>query len=252
MNILLLEDEKAAAESLKKLLEDIRRDVRVVAICESVKESVAWLMANPAPDLIVSDIQLADGISFEIFAKMPVTAPVIFTTAYDSYMLRAFKVNSVDYLLKPIDAEELAAALEKYERLHNNSSANNHLLSMLQQISQAKPIYRTRFLIKQGDGFSYKPTEDVFYIHADDKLTTIHTSDGNKYLVNETLDELEQSLDPSRFFRISRSYITHIDAIESIRNHFNGRLKLKLRYCSDEDVYVSRQRVTDFKSWLNM
>ena len=251
MNILILEDEKAAAQRLQKLVAEVAPGATIAAVIETVKGAVKWLRNTARmPDLILSDIQLADGLSFEALEQVQLKIPVIFTTAYDAYTLRAFKLNSVDYLLKPIDKEELRAAFEKYKHLQPANAAIDYG-QLLQQLQQGNAAYKSRFLVKQGDRLGYVPATDAAYMRADDKVIFLHSIQGQKYIIDDTLDELEKILDPQLFFRINRSYIAHIQSIGRIHTHFNGRLKIELRHCDDNDIFVSRQRVGDFKHWLN-
>jgi len=254
MNILILEDERAAAKRLQQLLKEVEPEANTVAIMETVAESVEWLKQNPAPDLIISDIQLGDGISFDVFEKVTLSVPVIFITAYDAYMLRAFKVNSIDYLLKPIDKEELAVAMAKYRALHMkqyDNGLNEQLIVMLKQLPGKAKEVKSRFLVKQGEKLISIHTDEVAYIRADDKVVFLHTKKGQKYIIDESLDELEEVLDTAKFFRVNRTYIAPIEAIEKIHTHFNGRLKIELHGCDDNEIFVSKQRATEFKNWLN-
>lgn len=250
MNILILEDEKAAATRLQQLLKETEPDAMVLDVLESVKEAIAWFRSNEQPDLILSDIQLADGLSLDLFKQVQVTVPVIFTTAFDAYTLKAFKLNSIDYLLKPIDKDELKAAFGKYHSLHKQDvSVNKKMLELFQNIASGKANYKSRFLIRQGDRLITIPTDDVTYVRADDKVVFLHTAKG-KHIIDDSLDELETVLDPGTFFRINRTYIAPLSSIEKIHNHFNGRLKIKLAGCDDDDIFVSKARATAFKRWL--
>ena len=252
MNILILEDEKSAATRLQQLAKQIQPDAAIVAVLESVKEAIAWFKTNEHPDIILSDIQLADGLSLDIFKQVETSAPVIFTTAYDAYTLNAFKLNSIDYLLKPIDKDELKAAFEKYRTLHApEDSLNKKMLDLFQNIAAGKTSYKSRFLIKQGDRLTTILTGEVAYIRADDKVVFLHTLKGQKHIIDDSLDELEKVMDPTIFFRLNRTYIAPLTSIEKINNHFNGRLKISLLGCSDDDIFVSRARATAFKAWLN-
>jgi two-component system, LytTR family, response regulator LytT len=252
MNILILEDEKAAAQRMRQLVAEVMPNANILAVIETVKEAVKWLRdSSHTADMILSDIQLADGLSFEVLEQVQVKIPVIFTTAYDAYTLRAFKLNSIDYLLKPVDKEELQAAFDKYKSLQQPANTAIDFSQLLQQLQQGSPAYKSRFLVKQGDRLSHIPATDAAYMRADDKVILLHTTQKQKYIIDETLDELEKVLDPQTFFRINRSYIAHIQSIGRIHTHFNGRLKIELHHCDDTDIFVSRQRVSDFKQWLN-
>jgi len=250
MTILILEDEQAAAVRLLQLLKEVAPYAVVVGILESVKEAIDWFKNNAHPDVILSDIQLADGLSLDIFRLANVSVPVIFTTAYDAYTLNAFKLNSIDYLLKPIDREELKTAFEKFRSLHFKQGLNKQVLDLFQNIASGKAQYKSRFLIRQGERFITIPVDEVAFVRADDKVVFLHTKKGQKYIIDDPLDELETVLDPLLFFRINRTYITPLDSIDKINNHFNGRLKISLHNSDDNEIYVSRARVADFKKWL--
>lgn len=251
MNVLLIEDEVAAANRIRKMMKEIQPDAHIVAVLESVKRSVEWLNKNPLPDLIIADIQLADGVSLDIFKHVQVNIPVIFTTAYDQYTLKAFKLNSIDYLLKPIDTEELAAALDKYQRLRQPVAVDHQLISTLRQTLEKQQAYKSRFMIHAGEMILSVPVAKAGYIKADNKIVQLFTTDGEKHLLRETLEELEKTLDPKLFFRLNRSYIAVIHCIEKIENYFNGRLKISLAGCTDKDIYVSREKVPALKQWLS-
>lgn len=251
MTILILEDEQAAASRLVQLLEEAVPQADVVGVLESVKAAVSWLKSNSAPDVILSDIQLADGLSLDVFKQVNISTPVIFTTAYDQYTLNAFKLNSIDYLLKPIDKEELKAAFEKYKNLHHKHDfLSKEMMGLFQKIAGGKANFKSRFLVKQGERLITIPVEDVAFVRADDKVVFLHTAKGQKFIIDEPLDELESVLDPSIFFRINRTYITPLQSIDKISNHFNGRLKISLHGSDDNDIFVSRARAAEFKKWL--
>ena len=251
MNILLIEDETAAAQRLKEMVLLAEPAATIVATLESVATAVQWLKNNSNPALIISDVQLADGICFDIFKQVPVTAPIIFTTAYDEYTLKAFKLNSIDYLLKPIDMEELRFAFSKYHSLKQGApeALNDKILSLVQQMTGEK--YKSRFLVKVADKLLTIKEDKVSWLQADGNLVYLCTEAGEKHLIDEPLDELEQTLSPASFFRLNRQYIARIDAIESIHNHFNGRLKINLQHCKDGEIFVSREKAPLFKKWLN-
>ncbi len=253
MNLLLVEDEPLAARRLATMLREVAPDATVVGQTESVRETLRWLGTNQAPDLLLLDIQLADGLSFEIFQQMPVTTPVIFTTAYDEYALRAFKVNSVDYLLKPIEKEELAAALDKFRQTRGTAPALTEQLGRVLEAYGVKPIlHKSRFLLRQGGRFEVVETTEIDFLFAEDKVVFLVTNAGKKFIVDETLDELERQLDPRHFFRINRKYLSRLEGIGRIEPHFNGKLRVALRHRpADEEIYVSRERAEAFKGWLN-
>jgi two-component system, LytTR family, response regulator LytT len=251
MKILILEDEPLAARRIESLVKSLEPAAEILAKLESVRSAVKWLNEHPQPDLILMDIQLADGLSFEIFQQADVSAPIIFTTAYDEYAIRAFKVNSVDYLLKPVEKDELEAALDKW-KVQKGSASQDQIGKALDALLSQKTDWKTRFLLKAGARFDIVETNDVAYLYAEDKVVFLVTKDQKKYYVDETLDELEQKLNPKSFFRINRKYLTQLPAIERIEPHFNGRLKIKLRHRDDDDVYVSREKAEVFKKWLDL
>lgn len=251
MKTLIIEDERPAALRLTKLIQKTAPNAEIVEVIDSVEASVKWLKTFDQPDLIFMDIQLADGLSFDIFQKVKINAPVIFTTAYDQYTLQAFKVNSVDYLLKPIDPEELDKALKKYETVFQkpqsyDQSAISQLLENLQQKN-----YKERFLVKTGQQFSYIPIEEIAYFYSEDKVVCAQNNNGKRHIIDYTLDQLEDCLSPDNFFRINRKFITKLSSIQKINTYFNSRLKLQLNPSPTSEVIVSRERVMNFKSWLD-
>ena len=251
MKILILEDEHLAAKRIESMVKSVEPTAEIPAKLESVRSAVKWFNENPQPDLILMDIQLADGLSFEIFQQVDVVAPIIFTTAYDEYAIRAFKVNSVDYLLKPIEKEELEAAFEKL-KAQRMTTSQGQIGKALDALLSQKADWKTRFLLKAGARFDIVETTEVAYLYAEDKVVFLVTKEQKKYFVDETLDEVEQKLNPKNFFRINRKYLAQLTAIERIEPHFNGRLKIKLRHREDDDVYVSREKAEVFKKWLDL
>ncbi len=252
MNILIVEDEELAVKKLQKTLAAVDDTAVVLASTDSIKSTVEWLNDNPQPDLILMDIELADGQSFEIFNLVDVKSPVIFTTSYDEYALKAFKVNSVDYLLKPIQKEELAAALTKYKKLQSNAKPDislDNLVKELQQKLQPKE-YRKRFLVKHGQKLVSVEVEDIAYFYSDGRLNFFKTKDNKKFVVDYTMDELEDMLDPERYFRISRSFYVSVNSIDKIDDYFGNRLVLGLIPEVDKEALVSREKVTEFKKWM--
>ncbi len=257
MKILIVEDEDLAVRKLQNTLASVDHTTDVVGVTDSIRSTVDWLKDNKAPDLILMDIELSDGQSFEVFNLIDVKSPVIFTTSYDEYALKAFKVNSVDYLLKPIQKDELEAALGKYRQLRGISDAPSpvqdvnidNLLRQLQQKLQVKE-YRKRFLVKHGQRLVSIEVEDIVYFFSDGRLNFFKTADNRKFVVDYTMDELEDMLDPEAYFRISRSYYVSAQSIEKIEDYFGNRLILTLHPASDKEVLVSRERVSDFKKWM--
>ena len=251
MKILILEDEPLAAKRLESLMKSVEPNAEILAKLESVRSAVKWFNEHPQPDLILMDIQLADGLSFELFQQVDITAPIIFTTAYDQYAIRAFKVNSVDYLLKPIEQDELEAAVDKF-KMQRQPNVQDQIGKVLETLLGQKTEWKTRFLLKAGARFDVVEVADVAYLYAEDKVVFLVTKDQKKYFVDDTLDELEQKLNPKNFFRLNRKYFSQLSAIERIEPHFNGRLKIKLRHRDDEDIYVSREKAEAFKKWLDV
>lgn len=251
MKILILEDEPLAAKRLESLMKSVEPNAEILAKLESVRSAVKWFKEHPQPDLILMDIQLADGLSFELFQQADITAPIIFTTAYDEYAIRAFKVNSIDYLLKPIEQDELEAAVDKF-KMQRQPNVQDQIGKVLETLLGQKTEWKTRFLLKVGVRFDVVEVADVAYLYAEDKVVFLVTKDQKKYFVDDTLDELEQKLNPKSFFRLNRKYFSQLSAIERIEPHFNGRLKIKLRHRDDDDIYVSREKAEAFKKWLDV
>lgn len=250
MKILIVEDEELAVKKLQKTLELVNPGAEVVGFTDSIKSTVEWLQDNPQPDLILMDIELADGQSFEIFNLADVKSPVIFTTSYDEFALKAFKVNSVDYLLKPIQKEELKAALDKYQKMKTGADVNlDVLVKELQQKLQPKE-YRKRFLVKHGQKLVSVEIGEIAYFYSDGRLNFFKTTDNRKFVVDYTMDELEEMLDPAVYFRISRSFYVSVNSIEKIDDYFGNRLILGLKPAVDKEALVSREKVTDFKKWM--
>lgn len=250
MTILIIEDEKPAARLLQRKIE--RLGYQVLHLLHSVESSIEWLSNNQHPDLIFIDIQLSDGLSFEIFEKIKLESAVIFTTAYDQYALQAFKLNSVDYLLKPIDDDELKHAFEKYNAHFNKSKSKDNFeaiktlfLSQTQQIN-----YKKRFTVKIGDHLKIIDNEDIECLYSENKGTYIHTFENRDYLTDMTLEQIEKELNPNDFFRINRKFIIQLKAVKDIIVYSNSRLKLTLKSFKGEDIIVARERVQDFKNWI--
>jgi len=252
MQILIVEDEELAVKKLQKTLLSVHESARVTGVTDSIKSTVEWLQDNPAPDLILMDIELADGQSFEIFNLTEVKSPVIFTTSYDEYALKAFKVNSVDYLLKPIQKEELQAALNKFQKIKGNGSNDINmdvLIKELQQKLQPKE-YRKRFLVKHGQKLVSVEIDEIAYFYSDGRLNFFKTYDNRKFVVDYTMDELEDMLEPVKYFRISRSFYVAANCIDKIDDYFGNRLILQLKPAVDKEALVSREKVTEFKKWM--
>ena len=253
MKILIIEDEELAVKKLHKMLIGLDKDIEVIANLDCIESSVEWLQNNEAPDLIMMDIELLDGQSFEIFNRVKVKSPVIFTTSYDEYALKAFKVNSVDYLLKPIQKEDLAAALDKYKKMFVAAAPApinmDLLVKELQQKLQPKE-FRKRFLVKNVQKLVSVETDEIAYFYSDGRLNFFKTYDNKKYVVDYTMDELDEMLDPERYFRISRSFYVSINSVDQINDYFGNRLILTLKPAVDKEALVIREKVTEFKKWL--
>jgi DNA-binding LytR/AlgR family response regulator len=248
--VLIIEDEQPASERLVKLLNQINPDFRVVQQLVSIQSAINWLRENPAPDLIFMDIHLADGHSFEIFKEVNVISPVIFVTAYDQYAIAAFKVNSIDYLLKPIKKEELESSLKKFQRI--GALQLRKVESMLEQITSAssEKEYQKRMIIRFSDTIKMIEVADVSYFYTEDKINFLCTKDNLRYPVDENLDELELILNPKVFFRINRQFIINISAIEKMVAWTKSRVKIILKPASEHETIVSTERSPNFKLWL--
>jgi two-component system, LytTR family, response regulator LytT len=250
MYILLIEDEEPAAKRLQKLILEINPSAQVSENIVSVTSAVKWLQQNNMPNLIISDVQLADGLSFEIFKTIEVTCPIIFTTAYDQYAIEAFKVNSIDYLLKPIKKEELKNAIEKFKKIQQASTPIN-IKQLLQTIGQAPTTdYKKRFIVKYGEHIKTINVEDVAFFYTEDKINFLTTKENRRFTVDYNLDALENILDPVTFFRINRQYIINIQSIAEMFTYSKSRVLIKLNPPAKHETVVSTERSGDFKSWL--
>jgi len=248
MNIIIIEDETRAANRIKRILNEIDPTITVIETIESVALAVAYLEQNQ-PDLIISDIQLADGLSFDIYKKVTPTCPIIFTTAYDQYAIQAFETNGIDYLLKPIEADRLAKALEKVQNLKPQID-----LEKLLQLSMNRPSkkqYKSRFMIKVGDKIKAIPVDEIRLFYSMEKGTYLNTINNRNYVLEYPLEQIVDMLNPQNYFKISRKYIVHIDASKEIIAHSNSRLKLKIEGFETESIIVAREKVSAFKAWLD-
>jgi two-component system, LytTR family, response regulator len=252
LKVLILEDEQPAVDHITNLLKVYDKTIQILAVFDSVKDVAEWLKVNPPPDLIFMDIQVADGLCFDVFGKVDVISPVIFITAYQEYAIRAFKVNSIDYLLKPIDLVGLKDALEKYSRLYSSKSEvpviHPSLIDSVRKLIE-KP-YKNRFVIKVGEHLRSVSTSDILCFYSQEKVTHICTSDKRVLIVDYSLDQIMELIDPEQFFRISRKTIVNRDAITDIVVWSKTRLKIKLSIDLDEPAIVSREKVNPFKEWL--
>ncbi|MBD2768146.1 response regulator transcription factor [Hymenobacter sp. BT664] len=258
MRAVLIEDEAPAAQRLTQLLSQ-HPEVQVTARLASVEEAVAWFARHPAPDLIFADIQLSDGLSFEIFDAVPVRSPIVFTTSYDEYALKAFSVHSVDYLLKPINAGQLRRALGKYEFWQQQTPAHQQALSdaqlvQMQQLLDALPLnpprYRQRFLVSTGEQLLPVPVTEIAYFYTANEIVYLVRTDSRRFVVDYKLDQLEKLVDPAQFFRVNRQYFVQLPAVAKIYNYLGAKLKLELLPAAREEVLVSRERAPALKRWL--
>ncbi|MFN8438842.1 MAG: LytTR family DNA-binding domain-containing protein [Cytophagales bacterium] len=247
MKILILEDEHWAYEKLSNMIKEIEASAHILAVQESIQDTISWLKNNAMPDLIFSDIHLADGSSFLIFEQIPITCPIIFTTAYDEYALKAFSVNSIDYLLKPINKEELSRALNKYK---NQNQSVTTLNAVLNNLLSTQKNYKERFLVKYADKLISIPTTEVDYFVSEDKYVMLYQK-SKKYPIDFTIEELENLLNPNRFHKLNRKMITNINAIDKIHSHLNGKIKVEVSPSYSEEIFVSREKAQEFKNWLD-
>lgn len=250
MNVIIIEDEKPSARRLQRMLEKL--NIKTQILLHSVEESLEWFSNNAHPDLIFLDIQLSDGLSFEIFETIDIKSPVIFTTAYDEYALQAFKLNSIDYLLKPIDEDDLATAVKKYQERQPQQQAVTLDFNDIKKLL-VNPIdreYKKRFSVKVGQHLKLISVDDIECFFSENKGTYLHTTEGRNYLLDTTLELLENELEPQTFFRINRKFYVNINAIKDMVSYTNSRLQIKLKTYNEQDVIVARERVKDFKAWL--
>lgn len=256
MNVFIIEDEQLAVLKLTKLLAEVDPKVNVTGTAASITGAVSLLQESPAPELIFMDIELADGQSFEIFEQISVPAPVIFTTSYDEYAIKAFKVNSIDYLLKPVKKHELAASLKKHETIYGQGGKPDisavAIDSLVEQLrKQIQPVeYRNRFLVRHLSQWMPIEVGEIAYFYSEEGVTLFRTAANQKYSLDYALDELEQLLDPKQFFRANRQYLVSVSAVSQIHAYFNNKLKLTLKPATNEEVLISRERATDFKKWM--
>lgn len=253
MQVVIIEDEAPAFRRLQKILEEVNPEVEIMEVLDSIEASVEWFNNHAQPQLIFMDIQLSDGISFEIFDAVKITSPVIFTTAFDEYTLRAFKVNSIDYLLKPIKKEDLEASLKKYKQLKTslaNPGALPDLNSLIREIRLDDKKYKSRFLLKRGDELLSIESINIDYFHTRNGIVHLVTKKGQDYLMDFTLDELMLQLDPDQFYRANRQVIVQFSAIKKVHKYHKGKLSIELNQPLEVSVTVSAERASDFKNWL--
>lgn len=254
MRLLIIEDENLAAKRISKMVQEHEPDFHIEGITDSIESSVNWLNNHAHPDLILMDIELADGQSFEIFKRVEVKSTIIFTTAYDDFAIRAFKVNSIDYLLKPIDPDELKKSFEKFKSLKRGDGLTDNRINVDSIVHALREknfnAYKQRFLVKQGQRLIPIDINEIAFFYTEDKISFIKTFNEHRFIVDYSLDELEELLNPADFFRANRQFIVSPKSLEGIHHHFNGKLKINLKPSTSEDVYVSRERASDFKKWL--
>lgn len=250
MKVVIIEDEPLAATRLEIMLREYDPEIMVVARHDSIEDSVNYFRHNIHPDLVFLDIELADGNSFTIFSRVQVNSPVIFTTAYDQYAMEAFRLFSIDYLLKPVSQEALAKSLNKFHSMSGLSLFNRQLPELFKKLQQPGKNYRTRFLVKSGARMFFVEGDQIAYFSIEGKAMYLTTLEGNRYLVDFTMEKLQEMLDPERFFRLNRSVICNSRSIKEIKTHFNNRLKVVMKAGGQVDeAIISRDRVHEFKKW---
>ncbi len=244
----IIEDEKTALDNLIHHIQLTREPVTVIATLETVEESVAWFMANPAPDLIFMDIHLKDGISFSIFERVKISAPIIFITAFDNFMVKAFEQTSIEYLLKPINERELSKAISKYRTLKDHFLNNHEYL--LNFLSEKDASRKSRIVVKKGIEFQSILLEEVAYFYTEQKISFLVTREGKKFLVDKNLKELEEELDPKKFYRANRKFIINIDFVKSYRSYDKIKILVELTVPLSEEIIVSQESAIDFRKWI--
>ncbi|MCG8859177.1 LytR/AlgR family response regulator transcription factor [Tenacibaculum finnmarkense] len=251
MNVIIIEDEKPAARRLKRMLSEF--NIEAQTMLHSVEESINWFQNNKHPDLIFLDIQLSDGLSFEIFEEIEVKSAIIFTTAYDQYALKAFKLNSIDYLLKPLDQDELKVAVDKFKEHQPKKSDVKVNIDAIRKLL-VNPVdrkFKKRFTIKVGQHIKIIPIDQIVCLYSENKATYIHTNANRNYLIDNSLEYWQEHLNPEYFFRVNRTFIIHINAIKDIISYTNSRLQLMLHFYDESEIIVSRERVKAFKNWID-
>ncbi len=252
MTAIIIEDEYPASERLAKMIQKVDSTINIVGVLESVSMATKWFDENLMPSLIFSDIQLSDGLSFEIFESVLIKCPIIFTTSYDEYAIKAFKLRSIDYLLKPIKIQELQQAIEKFKELNNNLIVNQlqSMESFMDSVQLTNKKYKTRFLVKQHEQLLPISQDEIAYFITANEMVCLVTKENKQFLVDYTLEDLEKLLHPQYFFRLNRQLIAHINSIDAIHLHLNGKLKLQLKPMVNIEVFVSREKVSNFKNWV--
>lgn len=253
--VLIIEDEPRAASRLEEMVRKTLPGAKIMAHLDSIQSSVEWFSRNEEPDLIFLDIQLADGVSFAIFENVKITVPVIFTTAYDEYAVKAFELNSVDYLLKPVKMEKLQAAIGKFQRLesyYGKNQLDNKISEVVKMIRRENQSFKSRFLIHEGDSLVPIMINDVAYFYAEGKEVFLVTRENQQYIIDFTLDKLETNVDPGKFFRLNRQFLVSVNSIQQISNYFHYKLKITLIPGIDKEIIISKARVKEFKAWMNL
>ncbi|MDR3245805.1 MAG: LytTR family DNA-binding domain-containing protein [Prevotellaceae bacterium] len=251
MKAIIIEDEFIAAEALSSLVAEIQSDIEILAILQSIEESVEWLETHSSPDLVFMDIHLADGSAFLIFDSVEIKCPIIFTTAYDEYALKAFEVNSIDYILKPISKASLEKAILKYKNFKGDSLQNQNIINLLETLKYSKKSYKSYFLIPEKDKLIPLSIDDVYYIYIDTKVVKVVTSDNKGHYIDKTLDEIMGHLNPEKFFRANRQYIISRSSIKDMSLWFGNKLSVNLKVSVSEKIIISKARVKEFKQWLS-
>ena len=249
MKIIIIEDEKPAAEKLQKALMQADESTEVLAILNSVQDSLEWLKSNPAPELIFMDIELSDGLSFKILDKTKIDCPVIFTTAFDDYWQEAFEHNSIDYLLKPVKQPQLVAALNKYDKL-KQYFANNYQSLLDWQSNQIGNGHKKRFLVKRGTEYFSIKTDEIAYFYATHKLVCFVDNKNQKFILDQSLSDIEKQLDPAQFYRVNRKYLLHMNAIRKMKTYPKSKLLLEVEPATPEEIIISQENVAAFKEWM--
>jgi DNA-binding LytR/AlgR family response regulator len=249
MKVIIIEDEKPAAEKLLKAIQKADPSIEVSAVLNSVKNSVEWLQQNAMPDLLFMDIELSDGLSFKIFETVNINSPVIFCTAFDEYWQEAFEHNSIDYLLKPVKQEKLETALNKYDKLKQHFASGFQQLLQWQQQSAGNG-YKKRFLVKRGTDYISIKTEDIAYFYAAHKLVCMVNNNNQKFILDQSLADIEKQLDPAQFYRVNRKYLIQLNAIKKIKTWPKSKLQLEVEPVVNEDIIISQENVSAFKEWM--
>lgn len=253
MRVLIIEDEAPAFRRLQKVLEEVNSEIKIIEVLDSVEETVKWFSTPTPHDLIFMDIQLSDGLSFEIFDSVKITKPIIFTTAFDEYMLRAFKVNSIDYLLKPIKKDELANSLRKYQELKRSFGDEvsvPDINSLIRQIRLDDKKYKTRFLVRKGEELISIETEAIAYFQSRNGVVYLISAQGTTFIIDFNLDELTQQMDPAKFFRANRQFLIAYDGIKKTHRYYKGKLLVEMERPTDEPITISSEKASEFKQWL--